>query len=580
MQISEKIKKEIASYFTETVPLSNAENYSQRAELDRIARYRNRIYPTGKLDDQDNYKYWFDIIQPKIDGEVKNVDFDRANVFLHSDAPKDATAVFVLNASLKQWMRDTGQGEAINASIEAGAAEGNVVWKETENGYEKMDLQNLYVIITTAETLNDTPVVERHLLSQSQVRKMRGAWDSDVIDDVLKNCGNKSFNPTGKNVFEQKTEIPFYEIFERNGEVSTKELKQAQGKKGGNDDEYVLAKVVCAGLGGKGQVKDYILFAEEIDYMPYCEYHRGPYKGKWLREGLVSLLLDIQTRINKIGNEMALGLEWASKVLFRSGTKRIAQNMLTDLMNGDVLQSEDLQQVPVRMDGFDQLANEWNRLLDLANRIANSFEVAAGEALPSGTPLGAYNLLNQNTNKFYGYLQEKFALAYAKVIENMLPEMVKDIKAKEIITITGDDKYLKQYYEMVINSWYLNNLVSFPPHTEEQARVLKDAKMQELTKAKKEAKLKLEQGLFTGVLKRLYVVITSENYSPADTQTLIELSKIEQDTVRRTAMLELVGQRSVRGVDFSSLPKSAPQPAPMPSSAQAMPNPQMQPAMQ
>ncbi|MCR4307130.1 MAG: hypothetical protein NUV80_01060 [Candidatus Berkelbacteria bacterium] len=560
MQVLQKIKQEISSYLTESVQVGEGNNYSQYKTVNKISLYRNRTYPYGKVDSQGYYKYWFDIIQPKVDNEVKNVDLDRANVFLHSDSSADAVPVFILNAKLKQWMRDEGMGEKINEAEETGAAEGNVVWKRTANGYEKLDLRNLFVIITTAETLNDTPVVERHNMTQSELRKMKGTWQDEAVDKVIKNCGSKMFSAVSNTQIKQATETPYYEVFERNGEVSTKELQEAQGVEGGDDNTFVLAKVICAGI-GDSQGGEYILFAEEIDEMPYVEYHRGPYKGTWLREGLVWLLLDVQTRFNKVKNEMAKLSEWAAKIIFRSNDLKTVQNALTDLMNGDILKSADIQQVPVVSQGFVALANELVELIDLANRISNSFEITSGEALPSGTPLGLGKLYDQNANKFYGYLQEKFGLAYAKIIKDwMLPQLVKDIKSKDIVTITGDDKYLNQYYQMAVDSWYVRNLIAIGPHTAEQAQALKEAKLQELLKAKKEARIELEQGVFTGVLKRIQVVITNENFNVSDTQSLIELVKLETDPVRRSALVEVVAQRTIKGVDFASLPKTPPAP--------------------
>src|SRR3990167_7342410 len=380
MRIVQKIKGEITSYTTRAITIGKNHTFSQYRAVNDIALFRNQKYQNGKTDTQGNYRYWFDIIQPKVNDEVKNVDFDTGNVFLHSDAPNDAVAVFILNANFKQWMRDTGQGENINEAEEAGAAEGNVVWKKTENGYELMDLRNLCIVNQTAKTLKDTAVIERHNLTQSDLRKMKGVWKDDVINKVIEECGDKTFGALYNSPVKEEVSSKNYEIFERNGEVSTKELYEAQGvlesENGGSEDEFVLAKIVCAGIGSK-EGKEYILFAEEIDEMPYREYHRGPYKGRWLREGLVELLFDIQIRINRVGNEIAQGLAFASKILFRSQDLKTFQSALTDMMNGDILKSADFQQVEVRMNGFDQLVNEWNRLLELANRVSSSFEIVS-----------------------------------------------------------------------------------------------------------------------------------------------------------------------------------------------------------
>lgn len=586
-EITKKIREEITNFTTQSVSLGSNDTFSQYKMVNTIHLFRNRKYRDGKINSQGKYRYWYDIIQPKVNDEVKNVDFDTSNVFFHSDARSDSVPVFILNAGFKQWMRDSREGEKINEAEEEGSALGNVVWKKTAKGYEKVDLKNFYVINPLAECLDDTPVIERHNMTQSDLRGMKGVWDDAMIDAVIKNCGNKVFGAKIDDYNPQNTKTPYYEVFERNGEVSTKELQEAQGKIGdantGDNDTYVLAKIVSSGLGFKIG-KEYILFAEEIDEMPYVEYHRGPYKGRWWREGLVELLYDVQTRINRIGNELASGLEYASKILFRHTDVKTVQNALTDLMNGAMINSKDLQQVEVRMNGFDQLVDEWNRLLDLANRIANSFEITSGEALPSGTPLGLGRLYNQNANKFYNFIQEKFGLAYSRIIEDwILPQMVKEIKGKDVVTIMGDEKYLTEYYQMAVDAWYVQNLIAIGPHTEQQAKMLKDIKLQELMSSKAKAQIQIEDGAFTGVLKRIQVIITGENWNVGEVDTLATLVKFESDPVRRSALLEIIGERSVRGVDFKNLPKSAPI-QPMQQPQQTMqPNqavmPQVQPAL-
>ena len=126
---------------------------------------------------------------------------------------------------------------------------------------------------------------------------------------------------------------------------------------------------------------------------------------------MYQLLFDVQTRANEIGNQIARGLEWASKTVFRSSDKVIAQNILTDLSNGDIIKSNDLQQIETRMQGLDQLIADWNRNLQVADQLANSFEIVTGEAMPSGTPFRMGALLNVNATKLFDFIREKLGLA-------------------------------------------------------------------------------------------------------------------------------------------------------------------------
>lgn len=548
------ISEEIKSYRDDTVELSNGVGFSQYRLVRRISLFENQIYPKGKLDSQNNYKYWFDIISPRVSDEIKNIDFDRSNILIYSDSIKDRLAVYLSNLQLGNWLAKTGQGEELNDAVEEFSAWGNVVWKKVSGGYERVDLKNFYVINQTAKSLNDTVVIERHQLTQSDLREKEGVWEN--IDKVIESCGS-GFKATDK-AEEYSTSNPYYEIYERNGEISEKILFEAQGKDGGSDKKYILAKVIIAGLSNETKEGgQFVLFAEEISKMPYKEAHRGRYKGKWFREGLYEILFDCQTRANQIGNQIALGLEWSSKTIFKTPEDTFAQNLLTDLRNGDILRAKDIAQVEVRMQGLDQLMVDWNRNLQVADRLANSYEVVQGQTLPSNTPFKLGNMLDQNANKLFDFIREKLALGFQDLIESwILPDLLKDLKSESVIDLTNSEENLKDYYKMVVDSWYLKNLIILPPHSPEIAQLIKEKKLEEITKDKK-AIVSISKGFWDNFKPRVRVVITGENVKLAsEMESLSNFIALEADPIRRTALIEMAMAK--RNIDISSLPKTPP----------------------
>jgi len=390
--LAKVIEQEISDYFSKTIETQPGVTFSQQAIVKRIGLFESHTYPTGKFDKQGNYKYWYDIITSRVDSEVKNIDFDTKNIEVYSPLKMDEVADTIANLKLHQFLKDTNQEEELNSAIEEGAGWGNVVWKKVKGGYERADLRNFYVINQSARTLNQSPVIERHQLTSTEVRA-RDKWQH--IDEVLKTCGQNIYKSNVESTQEDTT-TPIYTFYERNGEVSLHDLKEAMGETPaeGDKDKYVFAKIIGAGTEGTaGGVKiKYLVFAQNLDGMTnsdiYKEYHRGRYKNRWWREGLYELLFDCQVRANEIGNQIAQGLQYASKIIFTGDDKQIIQNVITDLRNGDYIRGQNLRQVEVRLQGFDQLANDWNRTLELANEIANSREVVQGITPASGTPLG------------------------------------------------------------------------------------------------------------------------------------------------------------------------------------------------
>src|SRR3990167_2725985 len=112
MQIIGRIEDEVHEYLNGTIEIADGVQYSQHRLVRRIALFENKTYPTGKTDKQGRYKYWYDIIGPRRDSEVKNLRVDSKHFLAFSDMPrKDFSAVFIANASIKQWMWDTGYAE-------------------------------------------------------------------------------------------------------------------------------------------------------------------------------------------------------------------------------------------------------------------------------------------------------------------------------------------------------------------------------------------------------------------------------------------------------------------------------------
>ena len=560
ISIFKTFETEIKNYQEQPVEISDGVSFSQSKLVKRISLYENQIYPKGKVDSQGDYKYWFDITSPRVNDEVKNIDFDRSNIMIYSESFKDRLAILLSNLELKNWLIKTGQGEKLNDAVEEFSAWGNVVWKKVKGGYERVDLKNFYLTNVTAQSLEETAVIERHILTQSDLRNKEGVWEN--IDKVILSCANKEFTAT-KGSSPVDTTNPYYEIYERNGEINEKILKEAQGKSGGNEDKYVLAKVIVAGLGKKGkETSKFVLFADEISKMPYKEAHRGRYKGKWWREGMYEILFDCQTRANQIGNQIAKGLEWASKLILRTADDTFVQNILTDLRNGDILRTRDLTQVDTRMHGLDQLMVDWNRNIQTADRLSNSYEIVRGETMPSNTPFRLGALLDTNANKLFDFLREKLALGFKSLIEDwILPDLLKELRGQKIIDLTNSEENLKDYYEMVTEGWYIKNLINLPPHSLEIAQTLKESKLAELIRSQK-ASVKIEKGFWDSFKPRIKVVITGENVRlAADLESMLSFIQLEADPIRRSALIEMAMAK--KNIDISNLPKSPPQPQQM-----------------
>lgn len=565
-QLKAQIEKEIQQYLTEVVNVGETYDYSQYKLVRRISLFESHTYPTGKFDTQGNYKYWFDGITPRIVNEVKNIDFDTKDIVIYSDrqtAPeKDDLPVLISNLKLKEYLRETGQADEINSAVEEGSGWGNVVWKKVKKTYERVDLRNFYVINQTARCLDETPVIERHQMSSSDLRAKTKIWDN--INEVLTALKQDTYKAEVQSLAKDST-TPYYDIYERNGDVCLKDLKETQGEKPseGDEDIYVFAKVIAAGTkGSAGGVNiEFILFVEEMKGKTnediYKEFHRSRYTGTWWRAGMYELLFDLQVRLNQIGNQLSQGLEYASKVIFQSKDKLIIQNVLSDLKNGDIIKADGLAQVPVAMEGFSQLVEEWNLVQQQMNDIANSSPIVTGEGLPQRMPFQVAQLLNQNSNKLFDFIRQKLAIPFTEIFEEwIVPELVAQLSAKEILRLVGDSSAMDRLYKMIVDDWYLDNQLAIGPHGQEIADFLKQKQLEDLQK-RPQLLMKGIKDVFKDFEPSVAIDITGENSTlPQDLQTFSTFIQLEQDPIRRSAMIEMAMAK--KGIDVASLPKSDP----------------------
>ena len=537
-----RIETEINSYLSGTVEVSDGVSFSQYQLIKRLYKFRNKNLSGTKINSDLSYDYYFDIISPRSDTEVKNLRFDTKHVLVFSRNPTaDFAAVFIANAKLKEWMGENGEDEKLKSAVVEYSSNGNVGFKRVGNEYEFVDPLNTYVTNQLAETVDDTNLIERYEMSASQIKDMT-AWNGDVADEVIKDLGDKSFSATALST-NINSSTKSYEIFEYSGEVNEVEYNAIKGLSGGNENNYFLAKVIVAGLSEDGEGRKYTLFAEELkdklsDHYLYA--HRGAYQGRFWRVGVYETLFDHQIRANEIGNQLARGLEWASKTVFQSSDSKILQNIRADIDNGDIIIAKDLKQVDVRMQGLDQLIADWNRLMEDADKVTNSFEVSRGESLPAGTPFRLGALLNENAGLMFVLLRQKITLVYKRVFrEWILPELIKDLKGKDIFMLTGNTEILDQLRELMVDSWYYNNLVEIGPHTKEVAIAIKEEKLESLKKI--DPTIKNSKEIWKGVIRRMFITITGENSDIADQVTdLVSLVQLEQDPDRRAWILDRI----------------------------------------
>lgn len=543
MDILKTIKNEIDAYHNESVETPSGQMYSEYKLKKRIANYKNRHYPTGKINANGEIEYWFDAIMPRVNNEVKNLRLDSKYFLYWSKNPvKDFPAVYITNATLNTFMEETGRAEELSESTEDFSADGNILLRKTAKSYEKCDMMNTYLTNTLARTVNETDIIERFTLTHSELSARSNIYDN--VEHVLENCAGTEYKPNGKTGTTGSTKTaPQYELYRRTGVISEYAYNQAKGIDGGSKTKYVLAMVIVCGLTGDKRKEKYenVLFCETLkgrmsDW--FKEAHRGPYKGKWWREGLYELLMDHQTAYNELTNEIMRAIPWDTSVVMASDDMQTFQNIRHGLQRGALLKSKDLRQVQIDAKVTDAM-NMRNSVLTEMDAIANSYEVVRGVTPASGTPLGTTEMMNANANKLFDFLRKKLAVPYRYVYkEFVLKDLVSDLKGKDIIRITGSQEMLDEFRQLAAEMWFSMNLATIGPHTKDMREALIQEKVQEMQK--QDPVLKNSKEIWKEVLPRLFVTVVGEAYNTNETDLILQTINFEQDPARRAYFLDYV----------------------------------------
>lgn len=577
------ISKEITEFESGYIYIADKVKFSQYQTVKKILTHQNNGFE--KL--SKKYRMFNNIGNSRRDTCVKKVDFDTKDINLYVDDPNLEAQNLLLKSEIRQYLKDTNHGVKLNEIVEVFVDWGNVVCKEDEEDiYRQVNISNLKVIDQSAECLEDTAVIEEHRYTVDEFRRTAIASGWENYEEAIAQLG-------------QESENNYIYVYERYGELSKHDFLIAQGKEASEEDrgKYINCIAIIATerpnpkmrnayLTEQGLSNGVILFIEELKpkkfgsktyYKPYREAHYDDYQGRWLRKGIREKLFEYQDRANELANQIREAMKWSSLHLFWSPDAQIAgKNILEGLEQGQIIHTSQLNVLPVEERNLSAQINEWNKLMDLADREAQSFEVATGEGLPSGTTLGQVQIQTAAVGEHFDYKREKLALLIKQLFNDwVLPEIVDRLNSEHTLEITGSPEYIDRVLDAAANGWIATNYLKFVALsggtlTPEQWEELKKMKKEELAKKPKQAFTVLKD-YYKGILPKCDIIITGENVNKQSKINngmaiigLVQQANMSQNPSIRSIAMEVA---SLVGFDVQLAPMQ-PQQQPQPQSQQ------------
>lgn len=442
---------------------------------------RINLYLNNRFLEREDGIFW-NIINQRVGHFSKNLDLDTKDLMPYGIGETNYAQAWVLRKKLRRWLDEQKFAIKLNDLIESASAYGSAVWKLVNNDVELVDLKNLY-FDPLCKSIRDTDIVEKHYLSKNDLRAKMEVWDN--VDEVLELCSKDS-----------KIELDEFT--------------------GYDDDTY---KRIIRYRSGDDAI---ILYEEELNEedCPYYDFHINKYEGRWLRIGVTERLFHLQEKTNKLVNQNDANRDISSLLLFRSASGDAVGNVLEGALNGQIVNSQDLEQIGITNTGLNEFVQEMMMIEAHADRLCFTPEVISGEALPSGTPFRSMAVLTNAARSVFKMMRERIGETIGYILkEKILPDVVRGWNRGEIFDMTEDDGDLEFFDQSVKNKILRDELLKGRLLTPEFVKSLDPVIEQALTD--KGRKMEIPKGYFN-FKWGIKFNITGESYDKAQQNGAME----------------------------------------------------------
>jgi hypothetical protein len=257
---------------------------------------------------------------------------------------------------------------------------------------------------------------------------------------------------------------------------------------------------------------------------PYYDYHIGDYRGRWLREGVVERLFTLQERINQLVNQNASYTEISSLLLLRTANPELQGNVLQDLENGEIINSDDLQQIGINNIAFNGFISELREIEQKADQLCMTPAIISGEAMPSGTPFRSVAVLSNAAKSAFTLIREDIGESTGYLLkETIFPDVVKEWNKGELFEISRDESdvqyFSKQIRKMMKWDTFVEDLLSGKVTTLEELNSLDELLAEGMSESM--PKIKIPPNYFDFKF-HIKTQITSESVDKAQRNSALE----------------------------------------------------------
>ncbi len=493
--IKTQIEKEIKDA-NQDIDIVPGLKHNYRKVINRNYNYYHSNFESGEFDSQGFKKYFFNINRNPCNVSTKAIDFDTKDIVFQTAPGGDYLQTWFFERDLRFWFKDIGFGSVLNRIFEELPKFGTSVIKLIANKIYFVDLRN-FIVDPYADTLEKAGyIIETHKYNLLEFEKIaeKQEWCEEGV---------------AKLKADLKKNKSFIRVFERYGLNENNKLSRIIIGEARNESDEMYKK-------SEEKITNGVeLENEEIEKIPYWEFHWEKIPGRWLGIGRVEILYDPQIRMNEITNLKVLSSYWTSLRLFQSRDEGIQRNLLTGTRTGDILNvKSEITPVATEERNLHAYIQEESRWLGNRDEMTVVFDVIRGERLPAGTPLGAAQIAAGMAGAYFDIIRENIAMAVKEFLFNgVIPQFQKEATKEHILNLVGTEDELVKLDKLIVNLTIrkrLTNLIKqgiFPQ--KEHLETLRQGVIEYL-KNKKIRAIKIPAKFYENIKYKIDIVITGE----------------------------------------------------------------------
>ena len=429
----------IGSYRTNYIELQTGLTYSQYLTLRTIDFYSNSKFLGGNLDQLGREKPFYNISNFRVNVAMRATDIDIKDCEVKADTLASRTQAFLLNHELYEWMKEADFDVTLNQIGETMPRYGGALVKklieEDEDGESLcIDVPEWKNLVTDQIDIEGGIKIERHWLSPKAVWDKQDVWDNvaeavKLASKIRQNVTNNGVNTKGNTKEVQILDVEGYFADDMNPSVECECGKDCEC-----ESMYRLMHFIIA-----TNNNEYILmFSEELEESQYKYKAWNKVAGRALGKGIMEDGFDAQVWANDAIISQKNAMDLAGKVVLKTNSKKVGNNILTDADNGRIFELEDgkditpINLMPFALPQFETLLTQWDTQFE---KVSSTFGAITGETMPSGTPYRQVAVLNNEASSIFDYRKKDKANFVAEILNDwVLPWLIDNLNKKHILT--------------------------------------------------------------------------------------------------------------------------------------------------